>query len=244
VDASAPVEASAGPPILGGRAQLGDEVASYLRDLIMSGQLSGEYVRLERVAETLGVSVTPVREALLSLRAEGFVRLEPRRGFLVLPLTGDDVTDLFLAQSQLAGELAARAAIRSDEEVLERLHRSQESLRAAAREGDLARIEEENYLFHREINLAADAPKLTWLLGVVVRYAPRRFYPTIEGWPAASVRDHDSILDAITRKDERAARGGMVEHIVHAGELLVGHLRTSGRLVERTKDVEDITSGT
>lgn len=220
------------PPVLGGRVQLGDEVASYLRDLIISGQLADEHIRLERVAATLKVSVTPVREALLSLRAEGFVHLEPRRGFTVVPLSEGDVRDLFLAQSQLAGELAARAARAAGDDLLERLDQAQENLAGAAAGGDLDRIEQENYRFHRAINLAAGSPKLTWLLGVVVRYSPRRFYPAIEGWPAASLRDHEGICQALRDRDDRAAREKMTAHIVNAGDLLVEHLRTIGRLAE------------
>lgn len=75
--------AISGGRALGRRRQLSDEVADYVRELIMSGQVRhGEFLRLERVADDLGISVTPVREALLSLRGEGFVTLEPRRGFM------------------------------------------------------------------------------------------------------------------------------------------------------------------
>ncbi|MGV9423341.1 GntR family transcriptional regulator [Streptomyces sp. NPDC003656] len=72
----------------------------------------GDFLRTERVAEAVGVSSTPVREGLLALRSEGFVQLVPRRGFVVAPFTRQDVRDLFWAQAQLSGELAARAARR------------------------------------------------------------------------------------------------------------------------------------
>ncbi|MCP9972532.1 GntR family transcriptional regulator [Actinomadura madurae] len=108
--------AISGGRALGRRRQLSDEVADYVRELIMSGQVRhGEFLRLERVADDLGISVTPVREALLSLRGEGFVTLEPRRGFMPAPLTRQDVQDLFEAQAYFAGELAARAAGRITE---------------------------------------------------------------------------------------------------------------------------------
>jgi DNA-binding GntR family transcriptional regulator len=66
------------------RTQLPEEVASYVRELIISGAVSpGEYLRMEPIAEAVGVSNTPVREGLLALAGEGFVRLVPRRGFVV-----------------------------------------------------------------------------------------------------------------------------------------------------------------
>jgi len=62
----------------------------------MSGKLRpGTYIRLDETAAELGVSITPVREALLKLRGEGMVQLEPHRGHFVLPLTRQDVNDIF-----------------------------------------------------------------------------------------------------------------------------------------------------
>src|SRR3954468_16706555 len=91
---------------------LPEEVAAYVRELIISGAVRpGDFLRLEPIAEAVGVSNTPVREGLLALRSEGFVRLVPRRGFVVAPFSAQDVRDLFWAQSVLAGELAARAAL-------------------------------------------------------------------------------------------------------------------------------------
>ena len=205
--------------------QLGDEVASYLRDLIMSGQLRGhEFIRMDRVASHLGVSATPVREALRSLRSEGFVALEPRRGFVVVPLTATDVRDLFLAQATLAGELAARAAALIDDAILERLGEIQSRLSQAAERDDLDTIELENYRFHREINLLAASPKLAWLLNMVARYSPRRFYANIEGWPQASIGDHEIIMDALAARDASRAMAAMSSHIVNAGNLLADFL--------------------
>src|SRR6478672_10757037 len=97
----------------GGRRQLPEEVAAYVRELIMSGRIRpGEFLRMEPIAEAVGVSNTPVREGLLMLNSEGFVRLVPRRGFVVSSFTPQDVRDIFWAQAQLAAELAARAAKR------------------------------------------------------------------------------------------------------------------------------------
>src|ERR1700728_2398733 len=95
------------------RRQLSDEVASYVRELIMSGHLQpGDFIRQERIADELELSATPVREGLLCLKGEGFVQLKPRRGFVVAPLSAADIRDLFTAQALLAGELVGRAAVR------------------------------------------------------------------------------------------------------------------------------------
>ncbi|NVI92725.1 GntR family transcriptional regulator [Actinomadura sp. BRA 177] len=221
--------ARSGGRALGRRRQLSDEVAAYVRDLIMSGQVRhGEFLRLERIAEDLGISVTPVREALLSLRGEGFVTLEPRRGFMPAPLTRQDVQDLFEAQAYFAGELAARAAGTIAETELASLDRFQAQLEAASEAGDSAGIERANHEFHRLINLCAGSPKTAWLLQTVVRYAPRRFYSSIDGWTRASVDDHHLVLAALRSGDADGARQAMRAHIRHAGTLLVVHLEAQG----------------
>ena len=70
-------------------------MARYVRNRIFDGTYAaGEYVRLDQLAAELGISVTPVREALFELRAEGLLAQQPHRGFVVLPVTGRDITDV------------------------------------------------------------------------------------------------------------------------------------------------------
>jgi DNA-binding GntR family transcriptional regulator len=207
------------------RPQLGDEAASYLRDQITSGTLpAGSPVRPETVADELGISTTPAREALQALRAEGFLDLAPRKGFTVAKIDGNDVRDMFLVQSLVAGELAARAAQNRSDEALAEMIEIHEALIAAAQRGDLASVEEFNHAFHREINLAADAPRLAWVIKLVARYAPSRFYASIPGWSDTTVADHNGLIDAITAGDADKARAEMTEHVRHAGEQLARHV--------------------
>lgn len=206
------------------RPQLSDESAGYLRDMIISGRLQpGAFIRQERIAEELGMSATPVREGLLQLRGEGFVRLEPRRGFVVAPLNGKDVMDMFLAQGLVAGELAARCVPNATDDDLRELERLQARLDDLMAGGAYDDMEGVNHLFHRQINSIAASPKMAWLLSVGARYVPRRFYSTIGGWPAASQDDHRDIINAIATRDANAARAAMEHHFVHAGELLAQH---------------------
>lgn len=206
------------------RRQLSDVAASYLRNLIMAGEvLPGTSVRAETVAEALGISTTPAREALQALRVEGFVRLLPRRGFIVADLTGQDIRDLFKVQALIAGELAARAAEQVTDTQLRELDALHHELIAAAMRDDHSVLEEKNHAFHRFLNTLVDAPKIAWVLGLVTRYVPRRFYASIDGWPAATVDDHTELLAGLHARDPRRARRAMEEHIGHAGELLATH---------------------
>lgn len=212
------------PPSPTPRRQLGDAAASHLRARIISGELApGSAVRPEQVGELLGISTTPAREALQLLRVEGFLELTPGRGFAVAPLSGDDIRDLFTAQSLLAGELAARAAARATSAQLAELSALHHELIAAARRGDTTSLESKNHEFHRFINAMAGSRKILWGLSLFTRYVPREFYGSIEGWPEATVDDHDALLQALRDHDPDAARSAMSEHIRHAGELLAAH---------------------
>jgi DNA-binding GntR family transcriptional regulator len=217
------------PARLAGRRQLPAEVEAHVRELIMAGRLkAGEFIRTERLADELGISQTPVREGLLALRGEGFLALEPRRGFRVLQLRLSDVEDLFTAQAYLAGELAGRAAARLTAAQLEQLHAVQDQLLAAAGSGQADAVEQLNHEFHRVINKSAASPKLTLLLSVAVRYVPRRFFASIEGYPEASCKDHEAILSALRDRDAPRAAAAMHYHVKHAGELLLNHLKGAG----------------
>lgn len=207
------------------RPQLNDEAAAHIRELIMSGHLQpGQFLRPDALASELAMSATPVREALLSLRGEGFVLLEPRRGFVVAPLSADDIRDLFSAQALLAGELAARACGKLTDEDLDTLDHLQQQLDEAARDGAHGDMELFNHAFHRTVNQAAASPKLAWALSVATRYVPRRFYATISGWPDASMQDHSEIISALRAHNSAHTRSAMSEHVTHAGSLLARHL--------------------
>ncbi len=167
-----------------------------------------------------------MREGLLELRSQGFVRLEPRRGFVVVPLTGDDIRDVFVGQALLAGELAARAVKHSDAEALGSLEQMHMDLEMAAKRGHHDELEELNFRFHRAVNMLASSRKLAWLLGVSLCYVPARFHSTIDGWPSATVQDHREVLEAFVQSSSRAARAAMTRHIEHAGELLAVHVES------------------
>ncbi|WP_211717030.1 GntR family transcriptional regulator [Nocardiopsis sp. MG754419] len=206
------------------RPQLSDEVAAHVRELVLTGQLrAGEFVRVEKLAEDLGMSITPVREGLLALRGEGILTLAPRRGFLVAPLSEQDLLDLFWVQAQLAGELAARATPLLDDEQIAELGELQEKLVTALGEGDLTTVERLNHEFHRTVNRAAGSTKLAWFLKTATRYVPLRYYQRVGGWPDATRHDHFAVLEAFRARDPEAARAAMVEHIRHAGRLLAAH---------------------
>jgi DNA-binding GntR family transcriptional regulator len=211
------------------RPQLPEEVATYVRGLIISGAVQpGEFLRMEPIAEAVGVSNTPVREGLLTLRSEGFLRLVPRRGFVVAPFSQQDVHDLFWAPAQLAGELAARAAEKITPEQMERLLDVHTRHEQAMADGDLELVSDLGHSFHREINRAADSYRLALLLNSIVKQLPSRFYVRIEGHVATTGKHHRRLVTAMRKHDAEKARAIMEEHVLEGARSLIDTLEERG----------------
>ncbi len=218
------------------RPQLSEDVARYVRKRIFDGTYSaGEYVRLDQLAAELGISVTPVREALFELRAEGLLAQQPRRGFVVLPVTGRDLTDVADVQAHVGGELAARAAVNIDDDQLRELKQIQAELEDAYIGGDNERTVRLNHEFHRAINVAAESPKLAQLMSQITRYAPESVFPAIAGWPQQSIKDHRRVLTALAKHDSELARRAMSEHLAAGAAPLIDHLVEHGVVHEASR---------
>jgi DNA-binding GntR family transcriptional regulator len=212
-------------PEFAARPQLSEDVARYVRRRIFNGAYrAGEYLRLDQLANELGISATPVREALLNLRAEGLLVQQPRRGFMVLAVTARDIADVANVQAFIGGELAARAAENITDEQLGALRAIQDDLEQAYEKDDLEHTVRLNHDFHRTINVAADSPKLTQFMSSITRYAPESVFPTVSGWPKQSIRDHRKLIAAFERRDANRARMAMAEHFTIGVAPLTDHL--------------------
>ena len=209
------------------REQLSDEVAARLRADIMTGMLRpGTYIRLDETAAALGVSITPVREALRTLRGEGMVQLEPHRGHVVVPLTRADVEDIFWLQATIARELAATATERISDAEIDHLDRLNDDLAAAVEGHDPDEIAAAEFAFHRAFNLTTGRIKLAWFLLHVARYLPGQIYAGDPQWGVAAVAGHRELTAALRRRD--------VDTVVRltAGEFTDGARRLIARLDE------------
>jgi DNA-binding GntR family transcriptional regulator len=212
-----------------GKQQLSESVAAHLRERIISGRLQpGEFLRIDAIARDLDVSTTPVREGLLMLQSESFVRLMPRRGFVVNSFTKNDLQDLFWAQATVGAELASRAATRMSKQdflKLQEIHGLHEEAVGSKNEDRAARL---GHQFHRTINLAAQSPRLALLLGSLTKQLPNRFYASIEGQLQDAIAYHPIIMDALRVQDAESVRSLMHRHIVSGAEHLIVMLERQG----------------
>jgi DNA-binding GntR family transcriptional regulator len=177
----------------------------------MSGRLRpGSFIRLDETAVELGVSITPVREALLKLRGEGMVQLEPHRGHVVLPLTRQDIQDIFWLQATIAKELAAATTDHITNVEIDELDRINDALEAAVESSAAETIAGIEFAFHRVFNQASGRIKLAWFLLNAARYMPVLVYAADPEWGIAAVDNHRQLIAALRRRDAPA----VIEHTV------------------------------
>jgi DNA-binding GntR family transcriptional regulator len=212
------------------RSSLSNEVAETLREKILFGELRPEdRLVQEDLAQQLGVSTMPVREALLKLSHEGFVDAYPNRSFKIRRFLRDDIRDVFWIHSTLVGELAARAAAGGSAELVRSLSRTYELEVKAMRAGNLDDAERLNADFHVAINEAGGSAAVLRLVNDNLKFVPRHLYVHLgQSWIAQSERDHAAILDAIRRKDAEAARKAAVEHPTTVRDFLIAQFTEQG----------------
>jgi DNA-binding GntR family transcriptional regulator len=184
------------------RPQLVDEVADHLRAAIMTGALSaGTAILQDQTAARLGVSTSPVREALLTLRAEGLVAQETNRLHIVLPVEPDDIEDMFWLQANIAERLAATAAERITAAEIDALDWINVALSEAVSAENMEAIAAADFDFHRTFVSCAGRNKLSWFLFHVARYIPPVLYAGDPEWGEAAVDSNHRLIAALRRRD-------------------------------------------
>jgi DNA-binding GntR family transcriptional regulator len=192
---------------------LEEYVANKLREAILKGYLKpGEKLDQNEIAELLGVSRSPVRDALRKLAAEGLVQIHPYRGAIVAELSPEELEEIYMLRRVLEG-LAARLAVPYLD--AERLTVLEEILQAMDETEDADAWIELNYRFHHIIYEAARRPRLLALIdnlrNIVAPYI-RQYISTPEYRQSAQA-SHRRILEACVRRDAVAAQRETEEHL-------------------------------
>lgn len=201
-----------------------------IREAILDGRLSpGQRLKEEELARELGISRTPVREALLMLSAEGLVDATPNRGATVRTHTAHDLDDLYELRALLEGHATRRAATRLSEDGIDGLRASCQRFDALLEKEDLdlRELVRENMLFHGAILDGADSARLAALVRKVIDlplvYRSYIWYSPEQ--QRISGHYHAQITRALEARDAERAELIMKEHIYEARDHLVAHVR-------------------
>lgn len=211
------------------RHNLKEDVAAYVRELIFGGQFKpGMKVDQDRIADTLGVSKLPVREALILLESEGIIESYPRRGAFVAPLTPDDVYDHYHIFALLVSAAAERAATRITDEEIEQLERLLQQMEEWDSSESAAGQEQLNDEFHRIINRAGGSRRLNAVLRSLSHGIPSRLYHQTRGWTDMAQKEHRAIVEALRARDPEGAAAAAAAHVDSGASHAVRILRESG----------------
>jgi DNA-binding GntR family transcriptional regulator len=226
-----------------------DRVQEFLRAQIFSGELHpGQWIRLEDLAKSHGVSTTPVREAVAVLVDEGLLEVRTRRGITVRPFSVQDILDNFELFSSITGMMVERStALLSDEQLdslgdmVQKMARATKALEQQDNDGSRERRELErlNWEFHRQINSASGSQYLKNVARYVARNIPRDFYMRTDDWPPIAQRGHEELYEAIRRRDAAAARTIAERHILEDAEKLVQYLEREGMFDAQWPDADE-----
>ena len=197
-----------------------------IKDVILQRIVSHEYApgaRLveTRIAQELGVSQAPVREALRDLEQLGCVVHEPFRGCSVRAFSAEELLEAFPVRAALEALAARLAAERITEEELLLLADLLENMRAAARRADAHDQSQANAAFHATIVRAARNATLERQWSLLEPFS--RTYLTVSqpGLDLLALSErHVPILDALRARDGEAAAAAMHRHLMDAAELL------------------------
>ena len=194
-----------------------------LRRAIVGGEWRpGQRVGQEDIAERLGVSLAPVREALAVLEQEGQVTYIPRRGYFVTELRIEDLKEIYALRELLESRAAAQALPSIDEDGLHRIELADRDCVEAAEEGDVAAELEANRRFHFALLESPEQTHTTRLIRLLwdSTEAYRAMYYNSPVARAESVRAHERILAAIRNGDGERLIAELDAHRDRALQLL------------------------
>lgn len=199
-------------------------VLDAIRGAIMNGTLQPRERLMEiQMAEELGVSRTPIREALRKLELEGFIVMVPRKGAYVSDLSFKDIADVFEIRAALEGLAAGLAAERITEEELERMERLLVEKQEAITHDDISKLVEVDTKFHELMYQASRNVRLGSIISNL-REQIQRFRLTSLSYPGRnklSLEEHKKLVEAIQARDYQLARQLATEHIENAENVLI-----------------------
>jgi DNA-binding GntR family transcriptional regulator len=198
-----------------------------LRERILRGGFpEGEPLRQDAIADELGVSRIPVREALRQLEAEGLVTFNPHRGAVVTTLSLEDIAELFELRADIESDLLRRAIPLMTSDDHRRATGILEAYENALKAGEVSAWGELNWQFHSTLYAPANRHFTMGIVSKLHQHSDRylRMQLTLTHGETRARQEHRAILVAAKKRDIAKAPQLMRNHILGAGRSLVSFL--------------------
>lgn len=214
-----------------GSASLEEKVYLTLEEQIIFQKLRpGESITEMKLSRELGVSRTPVREALQRLDREGLIKLVPNKGAVVLGISEKDLIDIYKIRMRLEGLATRIAAEKRDPEFCRLLGDNVDLTVFYMEKGDIEKVKNLDSQFHDIIYRSCESRMLGKTLSELHRYIAsyRKLSLAVDGRIERSLSEHREIYDAIVRGDAAAADALTSEHVEQALENLLKIMNKDG----------------
>jgi DNA-binding GntR family transcriptional regulator len=196
-----------------------EEVFTMLRQAILTGKLQpGDRLVERELAEQLGVSRTPVREALRKLELENLVTHIPRKGVVVSEISKRDVIEIFDIRASLEGLASNLAAQKATSEEIKKLNEMVQAMETAANNKDVDSLNEIHDQFHKQLIIIADSPRLKQMINSLSDYINRftKAGYAIPGRSSAAMQEHRELMESIEARDSLRAQSIAASHIMNS----------------------------
>ena len=213
------------------RAPLHVQVAERLRVAIDSGELApGTRLNEVELCNEMGVSRTPLREAIRSLATEGLVELQPNRGAIVSVVSSEDVTEILPIMASLEGLGGRLAAVNMEREKILQVRNIHNQMIGHYSNGAVDDYFETNRLIHELITEGSGNQTLVDTinnLSAKVRRARFSAHMTQESW-AKAVAEHEEMIDALESRDSNRLESVLIQHIETKRTTIIGVIKDAG----------------
>ncbi|MEN6369258.1 MAG: GntR family transcriptional regulator [Thermotogota bacterium] len=197
-----------------GKARLRDDVYTAMKEaILLLDYRPGQSLSLRALADTYGVSATPIREVLIRLEAEGLVKIEPRNSAHVTEVSIQDVVGVTEVRLALADQIGTLAAQRATEEDLQALEALIGRMEKENRRRALTALDSE---FHQRVDAATKNQHLAWISGLLRNQVVRLWFLVpgeISYWPEMRA-GRVALVSALRRRDESECRTNLREHVL------------------------------
>lgn len=226
------------PIKLDGYKPLRDIVFETLREAIINQTLKpGERLMEIQLAEEMGVSRTPVREAIRKLELEGLVVMVPRKGAYVAGISMKDIHEVYELRSALEALAASLAAVRITDEELEEMERQMVREAKETEENNLQGIVSIDTTFHDLLYQAAHNQRLVQFINILQEQLQRFRAATLSrpGRSKYALEEHKKIVEALANKDAKLAAKLATEHIENAENAMIFAMDKDGFVFQEKK---------
>lgn len=208
------------------RSRLADQAYELLKERILTRELlPGQRLSVPAIANELGLSRSPVREAVQRLIQEGLGTERPHSGAVVASAELPALIELYLVRAELEGLSAELAAAAEDSTLVADLEAIQDEHEAAHAAGARSQMIRADVRFHSRVLHAAGNHELTRILEPVLQRMMLGMLEADQDWPRFAMAEHRHVIAALDAHDPAGSRSCMVDHILRVRKDLRGKLQ-------------------